>query len=265
MRSLVAQCLGLDDNRLRVVAPEVGGGFGSKIDTYAEEILMGFVAMKINKPVKWIESRRENFLCTIHGRGHVDYYELAAKRDGEITAIKLKIIQDLGAFLSLLTPAIPTLSVLMMPGLYRTKNIRADVVGAFTNCMATDAYRGAGRPEATHGIERMMDILAAELKMDPAEIRLKNFVRNEEFPFPTATGLIYDSGDYAAPLHKAMGIVDYDKCRKEQAEGRAKGKLWASACPPTARFAPSAPPRHARRRVGKRAGEDRAVRARSRS
>jgi aerobic carbon-monoxide dehydrogenase large subunit len=225
VRSLVAQCLGLDDNRLRVVAPEVGGGFGSKIDTYAEEILMGFVAMKINKPVKWIETRRENFLCTIHGRGHVDYYELAAKRDGEITAIKLKIIQDLGAFLSLLTPAIPTLSVLMMPGLYRTKNIRADVVGAFTNCMATDAYRGAGRPEATHGIERMIDILAAELKMDPAEIRLKNFVRNEEFPFPTATGLIYDSGDYAAPLHKAMGIVDYKTARKEQAEGRAKGKL----------------------------------------
>jgi carbon-monoxide dehydrogenase large subunit len=225
VRSLVAQCLGLDDNRLRVVAPEVGGGFGSKIDTYAEEILMGFVAMKINKPVKWIETRRENFLCTIHGRGHVDYYEIAAKRDGEITAIKLKIIQDLGAFLSLLTPAIPTLSVLMMPGLYRTKNIRADVVGAFTNCMATDAYRGAGRPEATHGIERMVDILAAELNMDPAEIRLKNFVRNEEFPFPTATGLIYDSGDYAAPLHKAMGMVDYKKVRKEQAEGRAKGKL----------------------------------------
>jgi len=225
VRTLVAAQLGLDENRLRVVAPEVGGGFGSKIDTYAEEILMAFVAMKIQKPVKWIESRRENFLCTIHGRGHVDYYEVAAKRDGEITAIKLKIIQDLGAFLSLLTPAIPTLSVLMMPGLYRTKNIRADIVGAFTNCMATDAYRGAGRPEATHGIERMVDILAAELKMDPAEIRLKNFVRNEEFPFPTATGLMYDSGDYAAPLHKAMGIVDYKKARKEQAEGRAKGRL----------------------------------------
>ena len=225
VRTLVAQTLGLEDNRLRVVAPEVGGGFGSKIDTYAEEILMAFVAMKIRKPVKWIESRRENFLCTIHGRGHVDYYELAAKRDGEITAIKLKIIQDLGAFLSLLTPAIPTLSVLMMPGLYRTKSIRADVVGAFTNCMATDAYRGAGRPEATHGIERMVDILAAELKMDPAEIRLKNFIHNEEFPFPTATGLIYDSGDYAAPLRKAMDMVEYEKARKEQAQARDQGRL----------------------------------------
>ena len=225
VRSLLAQILGLDENRLRVVAPEVGGGFGCKIDTYAEEILMAFVAMKIHKPVKWIESRRENFMCTIHGRGHVDFYEVAATRDGTITGIKVKIIQDLGAFLSLLTPAIPTLSVLMLPGLYRTQNIRADVVGAFTNCMATDAYRGAGRPEATHGIERMVDILAAELKMDPAEIRLKNFVHNDEFPFPTATGLVYDSGDYAAPLKKAMEIAGYEKLRQEQAEARRAGKL----------------------------------------
>jgi aerobic carbon-monoxide dehydrogenase large subunit len=225
LRSLLAQMLGLDENRLRVVAPEVGGGFGSKLNVYAEEALMGFVAMKINKPVKWIESRRENFLCTIHGRGHVDYYEMAAQKDGTITGIKLKIIQDLGAYHQLLTPAIPTLSVLMMPGLYKCKNIRADIVGVFTNCMATDAYRGAGRPEATHGIERMVDILAAELKMDPAEIRLKNFVLNEEFPFPTATGLIYDSGDYAAPLKKALDLVDYQSLRKEQAEARKQGKL----------------------------------------
>src|SRR5713101_8192012 len=225
VRSLVAQILGIPENRFRVVAPEVGGGFGCKIDTYAEEILISFVAMKIHKPVKWIESRRENYLCTIHGRGHVDFYEIATTKDGTITGIKVKIIQDLGAFLSLLTPVIPTLSVLMLPGLYRTKNVRADVVGAFTNCMATDAYRGAGRPEATHGIERMMDMVAAELKMDPAEIRLRNFVHNDEFPFPTATGLVYDSGDYAAPLKKAMEIVNYDKLRQEQAEGRRAGKL----------------------------------------
>ena len=225
VRTLVAQILALDENRLRVVAPEVGGGFGSKIDTYAEEILMSWVAMRVHKPIKWIESRRENFLCTIHGRGHVDFYEIAAKKDGEITAIKLKIIQDLGAFLSLLTPAIPTLSVLMMPGLYKTKNIRADIVGAFTNCMATDAYRGAGRPEATHGIERMVDMVAAELKMDPAEIRLKNFPQPSEFPFPTATGLIYDTGDYAAPLRKAMDLAEYSKLRKEQQEARDQGKL----------------------------------------
>lgn len=225
MRTLVAMMLGLEENRLRVVAPEVGGGFGSKLNVYAEEALMGFVAMKIGKPVKWIESRRENFLCTIHGRGHVDYYEIAAKKDGTITGIKLKIIQDLGAYHQLLTPAIPTLSVLMMPGLYNTQNIRADIVGVFTNCVPTDAYRGAGRPEATHGIERMVDMLAAELKMDPAEIRFRNFVPKSEFPFPTATGLTYDSGDYAAPLKKALEMSGYEKLRREQAEARRNGKL----------------------------------------
>ena len=225
VRTLVAGMLGLEENRMRVIAPEVGGGFGSKLNIYAEEALMGFVAMQIGKPVKWIESRRENFLTTIHGRGHVDYFELAAKKDGTILGIKLKLIQDLGAYHQLLTPAIPTLSVLMMPGLYRTPNVRADIIGAFTNCVPTDAYRGAGRPEATHGIERMVDILAAELKMDPAEIRVKNFVHREEFPFPTATGLIYDSGNYAAPLDKAMATVDYKKLRAEQAEARKQGKL----------------------------------------
>jgi carbon-monoxide dehydrogenase large subunit len=225
VRSLVAQILGLEENRFRVVAPEVGGGFGAKIDTYAEEILMSWVAMRVRKPVKWIESRRENFTCTIHGRGHVDFYEVAARRDGTILGIKLKIIQDLGAYLQLLTPAIPTLSVLMMPGLYRTKNIRADIVGVFTNCTATDAYRGAGRPEATHGIERMVDLVARELNMDPAEVRLKNFVHNDEFPFPTATGLMYDSGDYAAPLKKAMEMVDYHNLRKQQAQARKEGRL----------------------------------------
>ena len=225
VRTLVAGMLGLEENRMRVIAPEVGGGFGSKLNIYAEEALMGFVAMQIGKPVKWIESRRENFLTTIHGRGHVDYFELAAKKDGTILGIKLKLIQDLGAYHQLLTPAIPTLSVLMMPGLYRTQNVRADIVGAFTNCVPTDAYRGAGRPEATHGIERMVDILATELKMDPAEIRVKNFVHREEFPFPTATGLMYDSGNYAAPLDKAMATVDYKKLRAEQAEARKQGKF----------------------------------------
>ncbi|MGH9690500.1 MAG: xanthine dehydrogenase family protein molybdopterin-binding subunit [Candidatus Acidiferrales bacterium] len=224
VRTLVAQMLGLEENRVRVIAPEVGGGFGSKLNVYAEEALMGFVARQTGKPVKWIESRRENFLCTTHGRGHVDYYELAAKRDGTILGIKLKIIQDIGAYHQLLTPAIPTLSVLMMPGIYKTQNVRADVVGAFTNCMPTDAYRGAGRPEATHGIERMVDILADELHIDPAEIRLKNFVANDQFPFHTATGLMYDSGNYAAPLKKALDIVGYHRLRQEQAEARKQGK-----------------------------------------
>jgi carbon-monoxide dehydrogenase large subunit len=225
VRTLVALMLGVPEHKLRIVAPEVGGGFGSKLNVYAEEALMGFVAMKIGKPVKWIESRRENFTCTIHGRGHVDYCELASKRDGTILGMKLKLIQDLGAYHQLLTPAIPTLSVLMMPGLYKFANINADIIGVFTNCVPTDAYRGAGRPEATHAIERMVDILAAELKMDPAEIRLKNFVGNDQFPFATATGLTYDSGNYAAPLAKALQIIDYQNLRSEQRQAREAGRL----------------------------------------
>ncbi|HTS29309.1 MAG TPA: xanthine dehydrogenase family protein molybdopterin-binding subunit [Bryobacteraceae bacterium] len=225
LRSLVAGILGMPENRLHVVTPEVGGGFGSKLNVYAEEALMCYIAKSIGKPVKWVESRRENFQCTIHGRGHVDYYEVAARRDGTMLGLKLKLIQDLGAYHQLLTAAIPTLSVLMMPGLYKFKSISADIVGVFTNCVPTDAYRGAGRPEATHGIERMVDILAAELKMDPAEIRLKNFVGNDEFPYATTTGLTYDSGNYAAPLHKALDAVDYKARRQEQAEGRRAGKL----------------------------------------
>src|SRR5207247_777353 len=225
MRTLVAMMLGVPENHLRVITPEVGGGFGSKLNVYAEEALMGFVAMKIGKPVKWIESRRENFQCTIHGRGHVDYYEVAAKRDGTVLGLRLKLIQDLGAYHQLLTPAIPTLSVLMMPGLYKFRNVNADIVGVFTNCVPTDAYRGAGRPEATHGIERMMDLLAAELKMDPAELRLKNFIGNDQFPYQTATGLSYDSGNYAAPLKKALDLADYHKFRTEQKKAKVDGRL----------------------------------------
>ena len=225
-RTLIAMMLGLPENHLRFVAPEVGGGFGCKLNVYAEEALMGFIAMKIGKPVKWIESRRENYQCTIHGRGHVDYYEIAAKKDGAVLGLRLKLIQDLGAYHQLLTPAIPTLSVLMMPGLYKFRNISADIVGVFTNAVPTDAYRGAGRPEATHGVERMMDMLAAELKMDPAELRLKNFIGNEEFPYATATGLSYDSGDYAAPLKKALDMVDYAGLRREQAEAKKAGRLF---------------------------------------
>ncbi len=225
MRTLVAQMLGVDENRLRVITPEVGGGFGSKLNVYAEEALMGFVSMKIGKPVKWIESRRENFQCTIHGRGHVDYYEVAAKRDGTVLGLRLKLIQDLGAYHQLLTPAIPTLSVLMMPGLYKFRNVTADIIGVFTNCVPTDAYRGAGRPEATHGIERMMDLLAAELKMDPAELRLKNFIGKDEFPYQTATGLSYDSGDYALPLKKALDLADYFHFRQDQKQAKANGRL----------------------------------------
>ena len=187
---------------------------------------MAFIAMKIGKPVKWVESRRENFLCTIHGRGHVDYFELAAKSDGTMLGLRLKLIQDLGAYHQLLTPAIPTLSVLMMPGLYRFKNICADVVGVFTNCVPTDAYRGAGRPEATHGIERMVDMLAAELKMDPVELRLKNFVQRGRVSVSRRRrDCATIRGDYEKPLRKALDAVDYAELRAEQETARAAGRL----------------------------------------
>ncbi len=224
-RTILAGMLGLDENRLRLIAPEVGGGFGCKLNVYAEEAVVSFCAMKLGRPVKWIETRRENFLTTIQGRGHVDFWEIAAKRDGTILGVKVKIIQDLGAYHQLLTPAIPTLSVLMMPGLYNTRNIQAEIVGVFTNCVPTDAVRGAGRPEATYGIERMVDILAAELKMEPADIRFKNFVASDQFPFATATGLNYDSGDYATTFHKALDMIGYKKLREEQAAARKQGRL----------------------------------------
>jgi carbon-monoxide dehydrogenase large subunit len=225
LRSVMAGIIGVPEGKMRVVAPEVGGGFGVKADLYADEALACFVSMKIGKPVKWIETRRENFVATIQGRGHADYYEIAAKKDGTILGIRLKLIQDIGAYHQLLTPIIPTLSVLMLPGLYRCKTFSAEVVGAFTNCVPTDAYRGAGRPEATHGIERIVDILAAELKMDPAELRMKNFIADEEFPYATGTGLVYDSGAYTAVLNKALDIADYSSLRDEQRESRKQGRL----------------------------------------
>lgn len=224
-RTLIAGMLGMPENRLRLVAPEVGGGFGSKLNVYAEEALLGYVSMRTGKPVKWIESRRENCAVTIHGRGHVDHLEIAAKKDGTILGLKLHILQDLGAYHQLLTPLIPTLSVLMVPGLYKFHNVRCDITGVFTNCVPTDAYRGAGRPEATHVIERMVDMLAAEIGMDPAAIRIKNFPKPDEFPFQTATGLMYDSGDYEAALRQALETAGYQELRREQAKAREAGRL----------------------------------------
>ena len=225
LRLLMAGVLGLPEHKLRVIAPEVGGGFGSKCELYPEEALTAFIAMKIGKPVKWVLTRRDEFLATIHGRGHVDYYELAARKDGTMLGLKVKIIQDVGSFHMLLTPAMPTLSVLMLPGLYRFKNVDAKVVGVFTHRMATDLYRGAGRPEATHGIERMVEVLAAELGMDPVELRKKNFVPPSDFPYDTPMGVSYDSGNYAAILEKAVDAVGYSQLREQQQEARQQGRL----------------------------------------
>src|SRR6266550_3083835 len=225
LRTQLALMIGIPENKLRVITPEVGGGFGSKLNVYAEEALLGWISMQLGKPVKWIESRRENVQATIHGRAQVGTIEVGCKNDGTITGLRYNVFADLGAYHQLLTPAIPTLTGLMLSGAYRIPAIQINVTGVFTNKMSTDAYRGAGRPEATHVVERAVDLVAAELNMDPVAVRRKNFPGPEEFPFQTATGLDYDSGDYEAALNKAQGIVGYAKLRDEQRKGREGGRL----------------------------------------
>src|SRR3989454_3538408 len=225
LRTQLALMIGIPETKLRVITPEVGGGFGSKLNVYAEEALLGWISMQLGKPAKWIESRRENIQATIHGRGQVGYVEIGCKNDGTLTGLRYNVLADLGAYHQLLTPAIPTLTGLMLSGAYRIPAIQMNVTGVFTNKMSTDAYRGAGRPEATYVVERAMDIVAAELKMDPVEVRRKNFPSKDEFPFHTATGLDYDSGDYEAALDKALNLSGYAKLREEQTEARAEGKI----------------------------------------
>src|SRR6185369_11018407 len=225
LRTQLALMIGIPENKLRVITPEVGGGFGSKLNVYAEEALLGWISMQLAKPVKWIEGRRENIQGTIHGRGQVGYLEIGCKNDGTLTGLRYDVIADLGAYLQLLTPAIPTLTGLMLSGSYKIPAIQINVTGCFTNKMSTDAYRGAGRPEATYVVERAMDMVAAKLGIDPAEVRRKNFPAADEFPFHTATGLDYDSGDYEAALDKAQGIADYAKLRADQQAASAEGRL----------------------------------------
>ena len=226
LRTQLAMQLNLPEHHVRVIAPEVGGGFGSKCNVWAEEALACFVAMDLKQPVKWIESRRESIQVVAHGRAHIDTLELAAKNDGTLLGLKLHILCDIGAHHQLLTPIIPTLAVLMLPGLYKFRSFKADLIGAFTNRAPSDLYRGAGRPEATYVIERMVDKLAAKLGMDPAEIRFKNFPASTDFPFSSATGLQYDSGDYATAFNKALDMVDYKARRSEQQAARKEGRLY---------------------------------------
>jgi carbon-monoxide dehydrogenase large subunit len=225
LRTQLAIMIGIPENKLRVITPEVGGGFGSKLNVYAEEALLGWISVQLGKPVKWIESRRENVQATIHGRAQVGTVEVGLKNDGTITGLRYTVIADLGAYHQLLTPAIPTLTGLMLSGAYKIPAIQMNVTGVFTNKMSTDAYRGAGRPEATYVVERVMDIIARELNIDPVEVRRKNFPKASEFPFHTATGLEYDSGDYDAALDKALDLSTYQKLREEQAKARAAGRI----------------------------------------
>lgn len=225
MRTQVALMIGIPENKLRVITPEVGGGFGSKLNVYAEEALLGWISMQLGKPVKWIETRRENMQATIHGRGQVGDVEIAFKNDGTLTGLRYSVFADLGAYHQLLTPAIPTLTGLMLSGAYKIPAIQMNITACFTNKMATDAYRGAGRPEATYIVERALDLVAADLGIDPAEVRRKNFPAANEFPFHTATGLDYDSGDYEAALNKAQQIAGYAALREQQKKAREEGRL----------------------------------------
>jgi carbon-monoxide dehydrogenase large subunit len=224
LRTQLARTLALDESRVRVIAPEVGGGFGAKADVYAEEVLCAWLAMTRERPVKFIETRSESFESMIHGRDQVDDLEIACRNDGTITGLRVRITANLGAYLQWITAIVPTLTVLMSTGCYDLKNLDIECTAVFTNTMSTDAYRGAGRPEATFYTERMVDLVAHRLGLDPAEVRRKNFVRKDQFPYATATGLLYDSGDYEGTMDKALHLADYAGWRAKQAEARKHGR-----------------------------------------
>ncbi len=226
LRTLLPGMIAVPENKLRVIAPEVGGGFGAKLNVYAEEALLCHLAMRMKAPVKWIETRRENATSTIHGRDQIGYYEIAVKNDGTILGLKARTVADLGAYCQLLTPAVPTLTGLVLTGCYRIPAVQMDIVGVYTHKMATDAYRGAGRPEATYLIERIMDIVAREVGVDRVDLRLKHFPAPTDFPFATSCGVVYDSGNYQGALEKARQMADWKGLINERSAARAQGRLF---------------------------------------
>jgi aerobic carbon-monoxide dehydrogenase large subunit len=220
VRTKLAQMLDLPEPSVRVIAPDVGGGFGAKIEFTTEEILTALLAIRLRRPVRWVELRRENFLSMIHGRGQTDYVEAAVTPDGEIVGLKVHAIADLGGKYTFNTPGIATLTPLVLPGPYRTPNIEFVLDGVYTNKVPVGAYRGAGRPEATYLVERIVDVVADELGMDAAEVRRKNFIASDEFPYKTPLGTSYDTGDYAPALQKLLDMAGYDELRRQQAARR---------------------------------------------
>ena len=212
---------GLPEHKIRVIAPEVGGGFGAKIAVYAWDMVTAFCAMQLGRPVKWTETRSENFVSTTHGRDHVEYVEMAADSNGRVTGVRSVVYAGMGAYLSTAAPGIPTiLHGLMYSGPYDIANIKADIYGVFTNSTPVEAYRGAGRPEATFLLERLMDLVAAEVGKDPVEIRRMNLIPKFENGHDVAIGLTYDSGDYEGVLNVALEHVNYDQLRRDQTHAR---------------------------------------------
>lgn len=225
MRAVIAEMTGLPEGRIRVVAPEVGGGFGAKGNVYHEEALACFLAMRLGRPVKWIETRMESFTGTAYGRGQVAYLELAAARDGTLLGLKMDLIADLGHTCDMSTAGLLGNTVRLAPNVYRLPAAAITLSEALTNKTPTGAYRGAGRPEAVYFMERMIDLLARELHMDPIALRRRNFIPADAFPYHTITGLTYDSGNYAGAMDTLLEACDYDALVRERDAARAEGRL----------------------------------------
>jgi carbon-monoxide dehydrogenase large subunit len=223
VRRFLAAELGMTEEDVRVIAPDVGGGFGSKLNHYAEETLACFLARRLGRPVKWIETRSENLASTTHGRGLIATARMGARADGTLTGLHVRLLGDLGAYHQLLTPFMPSFAAFAMCGCYRIPAVWTDTIGVFTNKVPLDSVRGSGRPEATCIVEVMIEQVAAELGLDPLELRRKNFIPKEDFPADVAIGMRYDSGDYAGTLDKLLEHVDLDEFRREQTELRAQG------------------------------------------
>jgi aerobic carbon-monoxide dehydrogenase large subunit len=223
LKVTLALTVGIPETKLRVVAPTVGGGFGSKLNVYAEEAIALAVARRLGLPVKWVEERSENYLATIHGRGVRQVMELAATEDGKVTAVRARVTVDFGAYYQLVTPGIPLLGAFVYAGAYDAKAYWFECTGVLTNKTPTDAYRGAGRPEATYAVERAMDALARRVGKDAAEIRRLNFIPPFDEPYTIPSGLALDSGNYEGTLDRALECIGYEALRREQGERRQRG------------------------------------------
>ncbi|CAN5734289.1 molybdopterin-dependent oxidoreductase [soil metagenome] len=223
LRTTLSVSLGIPESKLRIIAPDVGGGFGSKLQVYEEEAIMLALARRLGRPLKWVEERSENYLATHHGRGVMQDMEVAADENGKVQGFRAKLVADMGAYLRLVTPGIPILGGFLYSGVYDAKAYSFECTGVFTNLTPTDAYRGAGRPEATYAVERIMDALARRLDKDPAELRRMNFIEPFDEARESPAGLQYDSGDYHEALDKALAMIGYEDLRREQKERRDSG------------------------------------------
>ena len=224
-RSELAAELGYPEHLIHLIAPDVGGGFGSKAGVYREDLLACHLALKLGRPVKWVATRSEDFIATNQGRDQLMFSELALRRDGTMLGLKVKLLANMGAYLHFATAGPPQRMMGMAPGCYQIRNLRLEVHGVFTNTVSTGPYRGAGRPEAVLNIERLADQAARELNLDRIAIRRKNFIRPDQFPYRTSTGVEYDSGDYEKALDEALRLADYDSLLRQRDERRAGGEL----------------------------------------